>query len=235
MLKHLKPIVVENTVEIIIEQIKSLISSGELKPGDKLPSERKLADHLGVSRSQVRGAINKLEFYGILKTQPQSGTTVSGMGIVALEGLISDVLELEAQDFKSLVESRILLEKEAASLAAKRRTDDDIKSIQKALEAYETKRANNDVAIDEDFIFHMKIAEASKNTVLRSLMMIITPDLLQHYKQLEVCDGMKNEQRIDEHHTILKHIINGESNAAAEAMSQHLDDIFLKSREATSP
>ena len=62
MLDSLKPIVFERAVDLIIDQIRSLISSGKLKPGDKLPSERKLADHLGVSRGQVRYAISKLEF-----------------------------------------------------------------------------------------------------------------------------------------------------------------------------
>jgi len=118
MLKNLQKIQIENPVDLIISQIKELISSGVLKPGEKLPPERKLAEHLGVSRGQVREAIAKLQLYGIVKVQPQSGTTVNGIGIVALEGLITDILELEQSDFKSLVETRILLETEAARLAA---------------------------------------------------------------------------------------------------------------------
>lgn len=229
MLNQLKPIVQENTVEIIIGQIRSLISNGILKPGDRLPSERKLADHLGVSRSQVREAIRKLEFYGILKTLPQSGTEVSGLGIVALEGLITDVLKLEKSDFHSLIETRVLLETEAAYKAAVRRSEEDIVNIEKALKAYEKKRLSNDVAIDEDFIFHMKIAEASKNSVLVSLMLIITPELLEHYQQLEVCDPKKNLQRIDEHKAILEAIINKDPDQALRVMRHHLNDIQQRS------
>lgn len=229
MLDHLKPIVHENTVEIIIGQIRELISSGVLKPGDKLPSERKLADHLGVTRSQIREAIRKLEFYGILKTLPQSGTTVSGLGIVALEGLITDVLKLEKSDFHSLIETRVLLETEAAYKAAVRRSEKDIQNIEAALLAYEKKRLTNDVAIDEDFMFHMKIAEASKNSVLISLMLIITPELLQNYQKLEVCDPMKNNQRIDEHRAILKAIKEGDPDEALAVMRHHLNDIQARS------
>lgn len=225
MLDQLKPIIIENTVERIIGQLRSLISDGILKPGDKLPPERKLADHLGVSRSQVREALRKLEFYGILKTLPQSGTKVNGLGIVALEGLITDVLKLEQKDFKSLVETRVILETEAAAKAALRRTDEDIKNIEKALNAYIRKRNTNDAAIDEDFMFHIKIAEASKNSVLTSLMLIITPDLLQQYKQLEVCDTSKNTQRINEHSAILDAIKNRDSIEAARSMNMHLADI----------
>jgi GntR family transcriptional repressor for pyruvate dehydrogenase complex len=229
MLDHLKPIIHENTVEIIIGQIRFLISSGVLKPGDRLPAERKLAEHLGVSRSQIREAIRKLEFYGILKTLPQSGTSVSGLGIVALEGLISDVLKLEKSDFYSLIETRILLETEAAYKAAVRRSDEDIVNIEKSLKAYEAKRMTNDVAIDEDFMFHMKIAEASKNSVLTSLMLIITPDLLQHYQQLEVCDPKKNNQRMQEHRAILEAIKEQDPDKAMNVMRHHLNDIQERS------
>lgn len=229
MLNQLKPIIHENTVEIIIGQIRSLISSGILKPGDRLPAERKLAEHLGVSRSQIREAIRKLEFYGILKTLPQSGTTVSGLGIVALEGLISDVLKLEKSDFHSLIETRILLETEAAYKAAVRRSDEDLVNIETALSAYEAKRLTNDVAIDEDFMFHMKIAEASKNSVLTSLMLIITPELLQHYNKLEVCDPKKNNQRIEEHRAILEAIKEQDPDKAMKVMRHHLNDIQARS------
>ena len=87
MLENLYKIKVQNPVDLIISQIRDLISSGAIKPGDKLPSERKLAEYLGVSRGQVREAIIKLQFYGILKVLPQSGTIVTGIGIVAIEAV----------------------------------------------------------------------------------------------------------------------------------------------------
>ena len=86
MLENFSEITVETPVDKIIRQIRSLITSGQLNSGDKLPPERKLAERLGVSRTHVRDAIRKLEFYGILKTLPQSGTVVAGIGITALEG-----------------------------------------------------------------------------------------------------------------------------------------------------
>ena len=67
MLDNLNKIELKNPVDLIISQIRDLISAGHIKPGEKLPPERKLAEHLGVSRGQVREAINKLQFYGILK------------------------------------------------------------------------------------------------------------------------------------------------------------------------
>lgn len=226
LLSSLKEIVVEKPSDKIIHQIKELISTGQLKPGDKLPSERQLSDRLGVGRTYVRDAIRKLEFYGILKTLPQSGTVVAGLGITALEGLITDVLRLEGQDFHSLVETRVLLETNSAKFAALRRTEDDIVSISNALDAYEKAVNNGKSAVDEDLLFHLTIAEASKNSVLNSLMLIIIPDILTFFKENDVCGGDKPLSALEGHHEILEHITNKNSAMAEKAMREHLGDIF---------
>ena len=94
----------------IISKIRDLINHKNLEPGDKLPSERMLSEKLGVSRSNISEAIQRLEFYGLLKSMPQSGTFVANIGVVAMNGMIEDILRLQEPDFKSLVETRILLE-----------------------------------------------------------------------------------------------------------------------------
>jgi len=225
MLKNLNKIELENPVDLIISQIRDLISSGKISPGDKLPAERKLAEHLGVSRNQVREAINKLQFYGIVKVQPQSGTTVTGIGIVALEGLISDILKIENADFKSLVDTRILLEKEATKLAALHRTTDDLIQLNLALDNYEKKLSETDSAVEEDLLFHIKIAEASKNNVLKSLMMIITPDIVNNFIQYKICNVSTNNQTFKEHRDILDMIANQDTEGAVKAMDIHLSGI----------
>ncbi len=225
MIENFKEIQVETPVDVIIRQIQSLITSGQLSPGDKLPPERKLAEKLGVSRSLVRDAIRKLEFYGILKTVPQSGTVVAGMGIAALEGLITDVLKLQKSDFTSLVETRLILETNTAKLAADRRDADDIIAISKALEAYEAKILQGEPAVAEDLLFHLKIAEASKNAVLNSLMLIITPDIISSFVELKVCTNERFVRANEEHKEILQHIINQDGKAASKAMQNHLRDV----------
>ena len=226
MLNNFQEIRIESPVDKIIRQIRELITSGQLNPGDKLPPERKLAERLGVGRSNVRDALKKLEFYGILKTLPQSGTIVAGMGISALEGLISDVLKIENSDFASLVETRVLLETESARLAASRRTDQDIEDIKMALDAYAEKAKAGQQAVEEDLMFHLKIAEASKNTVLKSLMLIITPDIINNFIKLDICKDGRVHHALDEHKIILEHIIKQEADQAAEAMRIHLKDVF---------
>ena len=226
MLDNLQKIVIEKPVDKIIRQIRELISSGQLNPGDKLPPERKLADHLGVGRGHVREAIQKLEFYGILKTRPQSGTVVAGMGLRALDGLIRDVLKLEKTDFTSLVETRIILEVHAAQFAAKRRTEKDIEAIKSALQEYEAKIEAGEQAVEEDLLFHLAIAEASKNKALNSFMLIITPDIIQNFIDLKVCDAGRFQKTVKEHHDILNFIIQQDSQAAGDAMKAHLADVL---------
>jgi len=221
MLESLNKIKVENTVDLIISQIRELISSGKINPGEKLPPERKLAVHLGVSRSQVREAINKLQIYGIVKVQPQSGTTVTGIGIVALEGLITDVLRIENTDFKSLVDTRVLLEKEAIN-----RTEENLIQMSNALDLYEKKLSVESLAIEEDLLFHIKIAEASNNSVLKSLMMIITPDIVKSFNKLKVCSEKNNKKTIEQHRNIIEMISEKNPEGAMAAMGLHLEGII---------
>lgn len=226
MLENFSEISIESPADKISRQIRELIISGQLKPGDRLPPERKLAEKLGVGRTYVREALQKLEFYGILKTLPQSGTVVAGMGITALEGLISDILKLENSDFASLVETRVLLETQAATLAAERRTAEDIINIQKALDAYEQKVLREEQGVEEDLIFHLKIAEASKNSVLRSLMLIITPDIVNSFIKLDICKAGRFHRALEEHQIILDHIVNQEPEKVDAAMRVHLQDVL---------
>ncbi len=235
MLENFSEIKVESPVDVIIRQVRALITSGQLAPGDKLPAERKMAERLGVSRGHVRDALQKLEFYGILRTLPQSGTVVAGMGIAALEGLITDVLQLEESDFHSLVETRVMLELQTARLAAERRTPDDLVEIQSALEAYEQKVSNGQPSVEEDLLFHLSIADASKNGVLKSLMMVITPDIIANHVKYRVCDDNQEMKAYYEHKKILDHIHNQDVGAVEEAMRRHLNDVIHFSESMHRP
>ncbi len=224
ILNNFSEIKVESTVDKIILQIRDQISSGQLKPGDRLPSERMLSDRFGVGRTQLRDALRKLEFYGILKTMPQSGTVVAGLGIPALQGLMTDMLQLQGNDFKSLVESRIILERNIVQLAAKNRTAEDLIEIQMACKAHEDALARGEDAIGEDFLFHLKVADASKNTVLKSLMLIITPDIAQYFKKHNIC-AVDHQKVVGEHRELLGHIVHQRPEEAGNCLTRHLEMI----------
>ncbi|GAA4848830.1 FadR/GntR family transcriptional regulator [Algivirga pacifica] len=229
ILESLREISIEKPSDVIIRQIRELITSGQLNPGDTLPSERKLSEKFGVGRSYVREAIKKLEFYGILRTSPQSGTTVAGMGMQALQGLITDVLKMNQGDFHSLAETRVILETNAAKLAASRRTEEDIERMEAALLNYEKSVAEGSSAVEEDLMFHLSISEAAKNGALKNLLMIIVPDILTFYNKEEVCGKGRARQALEEHKAILRYIKEGNAEAAETAMYEHLQDVLMHS------
>lgn len=220
----------EKPVDKIIDQIRNLIISGHLKPGDKLPSERQLSERIGLGRTYVRDAIKRLEFYGILKTLPQSGTVVAGIGISALEGLITNILKIEKADFASLVETRVILEIEAAKLAAKHRTETNIIDIEAALVKYNQVILTDQSSVGADFMFHLKIVESSQNQVVKSLLMIIVPEIMENYRSMNLCTETTVNKAAADHRQILDAIIEGDSDKAGDAMRQHLSKILLFSK-----
>lgn len=230
LLRNFKEIAIESPVNNIIRQIRGMIASGEIESGNRLPPERKLAEKFGVGRGHVREAIQKLEFYGIVQTLPQSGTKVAGLGAFALDGLITNVLQLHEDDFASLVETRYLLEIEAARLAAVRRTDDDLKMLSDALKSYEAQVMKGNQGLDEDLLFHLKIAEAGKNDVLKSLMMVITPDILHNHASKDVCGDGRFYFSLKQHESILKAIKKQDPAKAEACMKEHLQDVLQYSR-----
>jgi len=225
LLDNFKAIEVETPVDKIIRQIRSLIVSGYLAPGDKLPSERKLSEKLGVGRTYIRDAIKKLEFFGILTTHPQSGVVVNGTDISAMEGLFSNVMKIERPDFFSLVETRVSMELFSVRKAAERRTEEDIKILEDSLNAYEDKIKNNIPAENEDFLFHLKIAEASHNSVIKSMMLIILPDILAIYRREKVCGDVK-VKTLGGHRGILNAIKEQDSEKAVLLMTEHLNEVL---------
>lgn len=210
----------------IIAKIGDLINYKNLESGEKLPSERMLSEKFGVSRSNVREAIQKLEFYGILKTIPQSGTFVANIGVIAMNGMIKDILELETPDFKDLVETRILLELKTVRLAALRRTDEDLEKIEEALNAYATKVNNGEDAVQEDLLFHLAIAKAAGNSTMNTFMLTITPEIITNFEKYHVCDANQTIIGIDEHRAIFDAIKAQDPILAKLKMKEHFKLLY---------
>lgn len=210
----------------VVSKIRDLINFKNLEPGDKLPSERMLSEKFEVSRSNVREAIQKLEFYGLLKSIPQSGTFVANIGVIALNGMIEDILRLEDPDFKSLVETRILLELKTARLAALRRTEEDLQNIKEALDAYSKKVRNGEDAVQEDLLFHLAIAKASGNSTMNTFMLIITPEIITNFETYHVCDENQALKGIEEHQDIYNAIKIQNPKLAKEKMKKHFKILY---------
>jgi GntR family transcriptional repressor for pyruvate dehydrogenase complex len=210
----------------IISKIRDHINNKNLEPGDKLPSERMLSEKLEVSRNNVREAIQKLEFYGLLKSIPQSGTFMANIGIVALNGMVDDILGLKEPGFKDLVETRILLELKTVRLAALRRTDEDLIRLKNARDAYEVKVLNGEDAVQEDLLFHLAIAKAAGNSTMETFMLIITPEIITNFEKHHVCDANQKFLAIEDHKAIYKSIKNQDPQLAKQRMKDHFKVLY---------
>ena len=224
--ENIETIRIEHPVDKIITQLKHLISSGQLKPGDRLPAERLLAEKFGVGRGYIREAIMKLEFYGLLKTSPQSGTYVSGFSLKILDSIFSDIINFNKDDYASLIEARYYMEINAAKLAAERRTERDIVEMQEALSEYDARINISKQAIEEDMLFHLKLAAATKNTVIESMIIILIPDLIKVKNMVDNDICKDKNYTIGQHHKILDAVIARDARAAGDAMSEHLKEFM---------
>lgn len=225
VLNNLKEVVAQKPTDIIIQQVKELLMTGQLKPGDKLPPERKLSEKFGVGRTHVREAIRKLEFYGILKTRPQSGTYVASIGISALETLIADVLKINSYSFLSLVETREVLELSSVLHACERHSESDITLLENSLNAYLYKADQQISAVEEDLMFHLTIADLAKNKVLKSMLLILIPDIISGYNVFNVCQS-STDKASEEHRLLFEQIQQRDSVAAVKTMKEHLAGVM---------
>ncbi len=212
--------------KLIIAEIKSLINLKNLEPGEKLPSERLLAERLGVTRGSIRNAIQKLEFYGLLKSMPQSGTFIADLGLTAMNGMIDQILNLPKPDFKSLVETRIFLELKLVKFAAARHTEKDLIEIEEAMENYRNKTLAGEDAVAEDLLFHLAIAKASHNPSLSRLMLSITPQIITDFEKYHVCKSNTAINAIDEHQAIVDAIRVKDAALAEEKMKEHFSVLY---------
>ncbi|MBR1879025.1 MAG: FadR family transcriptional regulator [Paludibacteraceae bacterium] len=217
----------QNPHDFIIRQIRRKLQSGELKPGMRLPAERKMAEEYGVSRTYVRTALKALESYGIVETKPQSGTFIVGLDISAIDGLFADILRLDAFDFASLAEMRAILEVNAARLSAERRSEEDLEKIHTALVNYEAafERGDQQQIYTTDFEFHRCIAAASGNSTLRSMLMLITPDIMSIYQKQRIC-STADTVPLEEHRLLYRFIAEKRPEVAAQLMKTHLDGML---------
>lgn len=220
--RHFGRIAVARPADLIIRRIRELISTGVLQPGDRLPPERTLAERFGVGRGHVREALKRLEFYGILTTRPQSGTIVANLGVRALERLIANVLDLDKDDFDSLMETRGVLEVHSAARAAAHASDDEVREIGRALGEFRGKVERGGNGLEEDLMFHLRVAEAARSPVLRSLISLITPDVIAKSTARDTCRDGRHLEALREHEAIFEAIKARDAGRAGAAMAEHV-------------
>lgn len=223
-----KPIRTKKIYEEIVEQIKALIADGTLKPGDRLMSERELAERMQVGRSAVREAFRALEAMKIIQIRPGEGTYIREASADFIIDALSLVLNTGNETARELMELRKILEVECAGLAAKRRTEKDLDAMKKALNQMEQDIEEGNIGDQADLLFHYSVAKATSNIMVLKLMTTIS-DTMNHvmrearYKLYRDPDYPRN--LLKQHWEIFDAIEAKKMFHAQKAMFLHLDGV----------
>lgn len=198
------------------------IASGELAPGDRLPSEVRLVEQFGVSRTVVREAISRLKSEGVVEGRQGSGVYVTQQA--RLRPLRINVSSLGAADtVHGIIELRRALEVEAAALAAQRRTEPQWRDIERAADDVDAElRAGRDGVL-ADIGFHRALAVASGNPFIVKTLDFYGQYLLAAMRANDARDPARHREVIvAEHARIVAAVRDGDACAAAEAVRLHL-------------
>lgn len=207
--------------EQVAGQISAWISDNGLTAGDKLPPERELAQRLGVSRATLSQALVALEVVGVVEVRHGDGTVVTERQGMQQATRIVEAIRSHADRLPEVIETRDALETKIASLAAVRRTDEDLARIDDALAAMEADIAAGGRGVEGDERFHGAVMAASHSLLLARLMGEIG-DLIRETRIESLGQPGRPQDSLAGHRAIAEAIRAGDPQAASEAMHAHV-------------
>jgi GntR family transcriptional repressor for pyruvate dehydrogenase complex len=234
---RIRPVTKISISEAIAQQIMDLIANGDLKPGQRLPSERELCKDFGAGRSSLREALRCLSIMGVLNARVGEGTSVALDGEKFLGKIVEWRLITEKHDIENLLEVRIALEGIAAAKAASFAGEQEMAKLD-ALIGSMKEAVDDSKRVDDakrfaalDLEFHVTLAKASGNALLFDLVSMIRGQLARGLsKVLHVPDALPLS--LKEHIAIAEAIRRGNPKAAEKAMQAHLGDALRRYEDA---
>jgi len=211
----------------VADFIQNLILTQQLHSGDRLPPERDLAEHMGLSRTAVREAIKTLQERGLIEVIPGNGTFVTSKETVAerVGYSLNLVFQLESRSIKHLQEVREALEVNIAALAAERATPEHIERMRAAIEEMDRSLDSPDDYVKADLLFHSVLAQATGNPLFLALVNSVV-DLLREARLFIFKSPGAPSRGQKWHWEILRCIEAKDSNCAKNSMKQHLAQAF---------
>lgn len=234
-----RPIRAKSLTHRLVDDLSARIRQGVLRPGDRVPTEPELVREFGVSRTVVREAMQRLQAAGLVETQHGVGTFVlapaPAVTLLALGGN-----EVSFPELLAMLELRITVESEGAALAAARRTDDHLGHMQQAVDDFELHRKAGASTVEDDYRFHVQIAEASGNRYFEEVLRSLGKVTISRHRgdaageQPPASAGRRKELAHQEHLAILDGIRRGDPAAARAAMFMHLNNSRERLRRLVS-
>ncbi len=232
---QLKPISPKRVSDQVFDQLRELIFRGDYQPGQKIMTERELAEALNVSRNSVREAINKLVTLRFLEQRQGQGTFVRSMD-EAVRIPLATVMETQDATLIDLLEMRMGIECTAASLAAQRINAAELEAIENAFTEMERDTRAGGLGTEGDLAFHMAIAAATKNPMQIYIMKNVSDFLHVGIREnlLHLYEEPDNIAEIlKQHRAIYEAIRSRDPEAAYSAMKNHITFVihFFSNRE----
>jgi len=209
--------------EEVARQLQQMILK-KLRPGDKLPSERELAEALGVSRSSIRDAIRSLELVGLVEPRQGAGTVVREISASTIMNPFAALLRHKLELVGELIDFRMMLEPPLAARAATHRSEEEIDELAEILRRQEAKLGRGELAIEEDSEFHYTIAMASGNSVVLKVLDLLM-DLLRDTRARSLQSEGRPQKSLAGHRRIFSAIKRQDAEAAKAAMRRHIEDV----------
>ncbi|MBF4693368.1 FadR/GntR family transcriptional regulator [Fusibacter ferrireducens] len=226
-----QPVKTKKIYEMIIEQIQEMILSGALKTGDKLPSERILAEQFNASRASIREAIRSLEILGVVESRQGGGNFISDYKSANWIEPISLMFKLGGGNFDEILEMRTVIEVEAARLAAIRITEDQKQNLIHLEQRLKAATSEEELSsLDQQF--HIIVAEASHNVLIETMMraiQAILKNFIGEARQSINTWAQDSGVLLTQHLKIAESILQGKSEEAALNMKAHFV-MVVKSR-----
>ncbi len=225
-------------VSEVVDSLSASIREGQLKTGDKLPTETEIMARFDVSRTVVREAISRLQASGLVETR-------HGIGTFVIQPPEAGNFRIAQADFATLadvisvLELRISLETETAGLAAQRRTEAHLQAMAAALQAFQQSIEDDSDAVPSDFQFHMEVARATGNRHFADLMTYLGTMIIPRTRVNTPSQAPEGRKAYllrvhGEHESIYNAIRNQDAEAARAAMRTHLSNSRerLRSRQS---
>ena len=223
----IRPVERTSISDDIVEQILALIASGDLKPGQRLPSERELCKNFNAGRSSLREALRCLSIVGVLTARVGEGTSVAPNGGMFLGKIVEWRIVTEKHDIEDMMQVRIALEGVTAASAAIRGTEEDLARLQGMISKMEAALDNEKKFAALDLEFHIMLATISKNFLIYDLVALLRGQL---EKMLQKVLLLPNAIPLTfkEHVTICNAIKRHDPDAASDAMRRHLESALKR-------
>ncbi|MBI5442541.1 MAG: FadR family transcriptional regulator [Deltaproteobacteria bacterium] len=230
----LRPIRVEKTFASVCAEIKRLIFSGALKPGDRLPSELELVEKLGVSRPSVREALRVLELSGFLQVQRggAGGRIIVDTIAASIGNSLADAVQLGNITTEELTTARIELETVIVRHAVARAEEPELRALRENIVAAYEKIAAGVWAADDNIKFHKLLAKAAKNQVLSLLLEALMLMLCASMPGLGMVPSTEKSREFTRaHEGILDAVVARDTDRAVERMREHLLSVTARLQE----